>query len=136
MQSLSLWNRNHKYTYLDRYLIQVCVGDSRKTGSSLVEAFKKIFKQGRKPKKLPTDVGSQIKNKIFQTSLKNENVHHFVTYNESKAQVAERFNRTLKQLLWRMFNTTSSYQYLDKLDSLIDRNYNQIVKGLNPGVIS
>ena len=112
------------------------MGDSRKTGSSLVEAFKKIFKQGRKPKKLPTDVGSQIKNKIFQTSLKNENVHHFVTYNESKAQVAERFNRTLKQLLWRMFNTTSSYQYLDKLDSLIDRNYNQIVKGLNPGVIS
>ena len=51
----------------------------------------------------------------LQIFLKNENVYHFVTYNKTKAQVVERFNRTLKQLMWRMFTTTSSYHYLDKL---------------------
>lgn len=96
-----------------------------KTGFSLVEAFKRIFKQRRKPKQLETDAGSKFKNKTFQEFLKNENVYHFVTHNETKAQVVERFNRTLKQLMWRMFTTTSSYHYLDKLDSLVNGNYNQ-----------
>ena len=85
-----------------------------KTGSSLVEAFKNIFKRGRKPKKLQTGTGSEFKNKTFQIFLKNENVHDFVKYSESKAHVVKRFNRTLKQLMWRMFTATSSYNYLDK----------------------
>ncbi|CAH3149445.1 unnamed protein product, partial [Porites evermanni] len=59
--------------------------------------------------------------------LKEENVHFFVTYNETKAQVVERFNRTLKQLMWRMFTTTSSYHYLDKLDGLVNGNCNQSI---------
>ena len=54
-------------------------------------------------------------------------MHFFVTYNETKAQVVERFNRTLKQLMWRMFTTTSSYHYLDKLDGLVNGNYNQSI---------
>lgn len=78
-------------------------------------AFKEIFRRGRKPEKLQTDAGTEFKNRAFQTFLKEENVHFFVTYNETKAQVAERFNRTLRQLMWTMFTTTSSYQYLDKL---------------------
>lgn len=86
-----------------------------KTGKEIVAAFKEIFRRGRKPEKLQTDAGTEFKNRAFQTFLKEENVHFFVTYNETKAQVAERFNRTLRQLMWTMFTTTSSYQYLDKL---------------------
>ena len=70
-------------------------------------AFESIFQEGRKPVKLQTDAGTEFKNKTFQTFLKKENVHHFVTYNETKAQVVETFNRTLKQLMWRMFTTRS-----------------------------
>ena len=66
-----------------------------------------------------------LRNKPFQTFLKNENVYHFVTYNETKAQGVERLNRTLKQLMWLMFTTSSSYHYLNRLDDLVNSNYNQ-----------
>ena len=70
--------------------------------------FESIFQEGRKPAKLQTDAGTEFKNKTFQNFLKKENVHNFVTYSETKAQVVERFNRTLKQLMWHMFTTNSS----------------------------
>ena len=76
---------------------------------------------------LQSDAGTEFKNKIFQTFLKKHGIRHFVTYNETKAQIVERFNRTLKQLMWQMFTTSSSYHYLDKLDSLVNDNYNQSV---------
>lgn len=69
-------------------------------------------------KLLETEAMSEFKNKTFQTFVKNENVYHFMTYNETKAQVVEFFNRTLKQLMWWMFTTKSSYRDVDKRDSL------------------
>ena len=84
----------------------------------MLVAFESIFQEGRKPAKLQTDAGTEFKNKTFLTFLKKENVHHFVTYNETKAQVVERFNRTLKQLMWHMFTTSSLYHYLDQMDDL------------------
>ena len=130
LQHLSQWNQGYKYLLtcidvLSKYAWVVPL--KSKTGASLVVAFESIFQEGRKPEKLQTDAGTEFKNKTFQTFLKKENVHHFVTYNETKAQVVERFNRTLKQLMWRMFTTSSSYHYLDQLDDLVNGNYNQSV---------
>ena len=107
LQHLSRWNQG--YTYLILTCIDVLskytwvLPSKSKTGAPLVVAFESIFQEGRKPAKLQTDAGTEFKNK------NKENVHHFVTYNETNAQVVERFNRTLKQLMWRMFTTTSSY---------------------------
>ena len=128
LQSLSRWNRGHKYLLtcidiLSKYAWVVPL--KTKTGSELVKAFTKIFQQGRQPDKLQTDAGTEFKNKTFQTFLKQHHVHHFVTYNETKAQVAERFNRTLKQMMWRLFTTGSSYHYLDKINDMVNGNYNQ-----------
>ncbi|XP_074632707.1 uncharacterized protein LOC141891609 [Acropora palmata] len=128
LQSLSRWNRGHKYLLtcidiLSKYAWVVPL--KTKTGSELVKAFTKIFQQGRKPEKLQTDAGTEFKNKTFQTFLKQHHVHHFVTYNETKAQVVERFNRTLKQMMWRLFTTGSSYHYLDKINDMVNGNYNQ-----------
>ena len=100
LQSLRRWNHGYKYLLtcidiLSKYAWVVPL--KTKTGSALVEAFTTIFKQGRKPDKLQTDAGTEFKNKTFQTFLKQRDVHHFVTYNETKAQIVERFNRTLKQ---------------------------------------
>ena len=128
LQHLSWWNQGYKYLLtcidvLSKYAWVVPL--KSKTGASLVVAFESIFQKGRKPEKLQTDAGTEFKNKTFQTFLKKEN--DFVTYNETKAQVVERFNRTLKQLMWRMFTTSSSYHYLDQLDDLVNGNYNQSV---------
>ena len=130
LQNLSRWNRGYKYLLtcidvLSKYAWVVPL--KSKSGAALVAAFRDIFKQGRKPERLQTDAGTEFMNRSFQTFLKNHDVRHFVTYNETKAQVVERFNRTLKNLLWRLFTMSSSYHYLDKLDNLVNENYNQSV---------
>ena len=130
VQKLSRWNRRYKYLLtcidvLSKYAWVVPL--KTKTGTALVAAFKKIFQQRRQPEKLQTDAGTEFKNRLFQTFLKNHKIHHFVTYNDTKAQIVERFNRTLNRLLYKMFATSSSYYYLDKLDSLVNGNFNQSV---------
>ena len=102
LQSLSRWNRGYKYLLtcidiLSKYAWVVPL--KTKTGPELVKAFTKIFQQGRKPDKLQTDAGTEFKNKTFQTFLKQHHVHHFVTYNETKAQVVERFNKLCGECL-------------------------------------
>ena len=91
-----------------------------KSGTSLVNAFKQIFESGRKPEKLQTDKGSEFTNKVFQKFLKDNNIHFFVTYNETKAQIAERFNRTLKTKMWRYFSFANTARYIDILDDLVE----------------
>ena len=128
LESLSRWNRGYKYLLtcidiLSKYAWVVPL--KTKTGSELVKAFTNIFQQGRKPEKLQTDAGTEFKNTTLQTFLEQHHVHHFVTYNETKAQVVERFNCTLKQMMWRLFTTGSSYHYLDKINEIVNCNYNQ-----------
>ncbi|KAK7099679.1 hypothetical protein V1264_017897 [Littorina saxatilis] len=95
-----------------------------KTGASLVTAFKSIFVRGRQPLRLQTDKGSEFKNKVFQDFLDKTKVHFFVTENDDiKASMAERFNRTLKDKLWRYFTRTSSVRYVEVLAKLV-RGYN------------
>ena len=98
-----------------------------KSASALVAAFTSIFKQRRKPERLQTDAGTEFMNRSFQTFLRNRDVRHFVTYNETKAQIVERFNRTLKHLLWRLFTMSSSFYCLDKLDNLVNKSFNQSI---------
>ena len=62
-----------------------------------MEAFKFIMKQGRIPKSLQTEKGTELKNKEFQNFLKSQNIHVFTTENtETKASIVVRFQRTLK----------------------------------------
>ena len=131
LQTLSRWNRGYKYLLtcidvLSKYAWVVPL--KSRSGAALVAAFTDIFKQGRKPERLQTDAGTEFMNRSFQTFLKNHDVRHFVTYNETNAQVVERFNRTLKNILWRLFTMSSSYHYLAKLDKLFNENYNQSVR--------
>ena len=73
-----------------------------KKGDTLVKAFEQI--KGRKPLRLQTDKGTEFLNRKFQAYLKKRNIHFFVTHNaETKASVVERFQRTLKQRMWRYF---------------------------------
>ena len=94
-----------------------------KTGKSLVEAVRKIFAK-RKPINFQTDKGSEFVNKTFLNFLKEEFVHFFTTENEDiKASIVERFNRTLKEKMWRYFTKTNKFRYIHVLDRLL-RNYN------------
>lgn len=55
--------------------------------------------------------------------LNLNNIKFFTVKSQYKAAVVERFNRTLKNKMWRHFTRTGSYKWLDVLPSLM-RSYN------------
>ena len=89
-----------------------------KKGDTLVKAFKIIKK--RTPLRLQTDKGKEFLNRKFQAYLKTKKIHFFVTHNvETKASVVERFQRTLKQRMWRYFTHQQTQRYVDVLPKLV-----------------
>ena len=99
MQSLSKYNKGIKYLLcaidlFSKYAWVVPIKD--KKGVSIVNAFKKIISEGRKPNKIWVDQGSEFYNNSFKDFLKINNIEMYSTYNEGKSVVAERFIRALK----------------------------------------
>ena len=50
----------------------------------------------------------------------------YSTFNEGKAVVIERFNRTLKNIMWKYFTANNTRLYLDASDQMV-KNYNEKV---------
>ena len=62
-----------------------------KKGTSIVNAFKKIISEGRKPNKIWVDQGSEFYNNYFKDFLKINNIEMYSTYNGGKSVFAARF---------------------------------------------
>ena len=76
------------------------------------------------PKRLQTDKGTEYLNRNFQKLLNERNIHFFVTENDDiKAAICERFNRTLKNMIYRHFTDSGSKKYISVLPKIV-RNYN------------
>ena len=58
-------------------------------GASIINAFKKMISEGRKPNKIWVDQGSEFYNKSFTDFLKMNNIEMYSTFNEGKSVVAE-----------------------------------------------
>ena len=83
-----------------------------KSGQEILDAFKIILKRdGRKPKRLQTDKGSEFLNSKVQRLLKEENIEFFTTNSEMKAIIVERYNRSLKMKMYKK-NCSSQYNAL------------------------
>ena len=95
-----------------------------KSGQSLVSGFGSILKSGRKPFYIHADRGTEFWNAKFKALLDEHGIKLFATYNdETKAQICERFNRTLKAKMWKYFTHHDTLHYLDVLQDLLD-SYN------------
>lgn len=93
-----------------------------KTGDETLRAFQILFKE-RKPLKLQTDKGSEFYNSKLNKLFKTENIHHFSTESYLKASIVERFNRTIKEKMWRIFTQNNDHKWLGIIDDLLT-NYN------------
>ena len=100
--------------------------EEQNTGAEQKRAFESILKEGRKPLRLQTDKGSEFYNKSFQEYLAQQNITHFNTQSDTKASVVERFNKTLKQRLYRALTANATLKYLDFLPDLV-KGYNASV---------
>jgi len=91
----------------------------QKTGVAVAAAFETILMGGRKPGKVWVDKGKEFYNKdvrkLFQL---------YSTENEEKSSVIERWNRTMKDKMYKYFTANSTRRYIDVLDEMVSR-YNE-----------
>ena len=102
-----------------------------KTGKAVTAAFEKILRHGRTPRRLQTDDGKEFYNKTFQALMKRRDIDHFSTSGDTKASVIERFNRTLKQRMYRYFTVKNMLKYVPVLKDLVlgyNRSYHRSIK--------
>ena len=78
-----------------------------KKGTSIVSVFQKIISEGRKPKKIWVDQGSEFYNNSFKDLLKLNNIEMYSTYDEGKSVVVERFTRTPKSKIFKHMTAIS-----------------------------
>ena len=70
-----------------------------KTSKNIVRAFETIPE--RKPGRLWVYRGGEFYNRTMDCWLEDNDIERYSTYNEGKAMVVERFNRTLKTRMWK-----------------------------------
>ena len=127
LSKFSRYNRGMKFllTAIDvfsKYAWAIPI--KNKTADSVVKALKKLLLQLKNPPHLVhTDKGKEFWNRSVQALFKKHNVRHYSSQSEHKASVVERFNRTLKTKLYRIFTYRNSYKYIDILDSVL-KSYN------------
>ena len=92
-----------------------------KSPNDVKQAFDTIFKTSKRiPRKLQTDSGTEFYGKEMQKFLKTNSIHHFSSFNEKKASIVERVNRTLKERMWKYFTANNTYKWIDVLSKLVE----------------
>lgn len=94
-----------------------------KTGE-VAKTLQIIFKQRKPTHFLQSDDGKEFVNKKVQNLLQENKIYWFSTRNhEMKAQIVERFNRTLKTKMYKYFTANNTKKWVEVLPSLVE-NYN------------
>lgn len=123
-----------KFNHDNKYILTIIDGFSKyawgvplknKSSLSIIQSFESVFKNyKRAPRNLHTDFGTEFYNKHFEKLMKKFNINHYSTYSHLKASIVERFNRTLKSKMWKMFSYRGSYKWIDKIDYLLEEYNN------------
>ena len=126
MQQFSKWNKGYRYLLMvldvfSKYGWIVPLKD--KKGETITEAFKLIFKEGRKPQYLWVDKGKEFYNKHLKELLDKNEITLYSTKKEEKSSVCARWNRTIKGKMWKQFTVQGNTQYLDILPKIL-KQYN------------
>lgn len=105
----------------------------KKAAEDVTKAFSSILKMSnRKPQIVQSDNGKEFKNSLFKNFLKSKNIKQYFAYNPIlKCAVIERFNRTLKHIMYKHFTHRNTKRYIDILPNLIkvyNNNYHSTIK--------
>lgn len=97
-----------------------------KSAASTCNAMQAIINRAipRIPEKLQTDDGKEFLNSKFQELMTEHQIIHFTTSSDKKAAIAERFNRTLKDKIYRYLDVNPTNNvYINVLQDLVN-SYN------------
>ena len=126
MSAYSTRNKGHNFllTIIDIFSKYAwAVPLKTKSGPHVTQAMETVFKGGRVPRHLHVDEGKEFYNKDFQALMKKHTMKMNSTFSGMKASICERFNRTLKEKMWKQFSLRGNYKWLDIINDLVE-NYN------------
>lgn len=109
-----------------------------KKGKTVTEAMKLVIERDKnKMKHLQTDDGKEYFNAQFAALMKQYRINHYSTKSETKAAIIERFNRTLKGMMYKMFSQRGSYVWHDVLADLVNEYNNKYHRtiGMTPNQV-
>lgn len=128
MKQYSSQNKDYKYilTVIDIFSkFAWARAVKSKTGEEVTSAMKSIFdSSSRIPKNMHTDQGKEFYNKYFNALMKKHEINHYSTFSSLKAQIVERFNRTLMNKLWKLFSFNGSHKWIHILSFVINEYNN------------
>lgn len=83
---------------------------------TVTNALETIFiDSNRIPQNIQSDEGNEFYSAYFAALMKKYNINHYHSFSELKCSVVERFNRSLKEIMWKRFSLEGNYVWLDKL---------------------
>ena len=130
MQEWSRVNKGYKYMLnvidvFSKFAWSVPIKD--KTGITVLDAMKHIIEvSGRQPNFIWCDAGKEFKNRYFNEWMNDNSITMYSTYGEHKSAVVERFNRTLKEMMWKRFTAENTRNWIDMLDKLLHSYNNKV----------
>ena len=119
-------NQGYKYfvVFIDVFSkLAYAYGLKTTTGAEMVEVMKDLFSKNKKPEKLRSDLGVEFKNKQVADYLKQQGIQHFFAQSDKKANIAERFIKTIKSKLQRYMVRNKTVKWVHILDDVVS-SYN------------
>ena len=101
-----------------------------KTGKEVAQAFRKLFLAGH-ANRLWTDKATEFYNRQLKGVLEANNVMLYSTVNVEKSSVVERWNKTMKNIMWKYFTANYTEKYIDVLPNMVGKynsTYHQSIK--------
>ena len=134
MRNLSKFNDRNNYilTGIDCFSRKAFAEPLKnKTGKELVRALSNIFRK-QNFRRLQTDKGKEFLNVNVKNLLKSQNMELWVSENDDiKAALVERFNRTLKDKMYKYFTANNTRRWVDVLKKLVsgyNNSYHRSIK--------
>ncbi|KAL6420064.1 hypothetical protein ACFW04_011921 [Cataglyphis niger] len=105
MRPYSCFNKGHYILtvidMLSKYAWAVTL--KNKSGSETADAIAKIIRDSKRcPQNMQIGMGKEFYNTDVQRLMRKHDINHYSTYSVLKASVVERFNRTLKNNMWKI----------------------------------
>lgn len=117
-------NDNHRYllTVIDIFSRFAFVEPLKnKTAPVFLDGFKAVMRRAEQfPRKILADRGAEIKNRLFKEYCKKHGIVLLHSDNYVHAPFVERFNRTLKNLMYRYMTANNTDRFIDVLQPLVN----------------
>ena len=135
MGRLSKYNDNVKFllTAIDAFSRVAMVKPLKdKKADTVLEALKLMLGGQNRCRAARTDFGAEFKNEKVKEFFERNNIKHFFAHPPLKAQIVERFNQSLKQMIYRYLHSRNTYRYIDKLAQIVHSYNHRPHRSLGP----